>query len=162
MFPWRLGSVLLGSIFRFGLLLALVLSICGCSGGAGSSSGDPQANSSVPMPVVSKVVPTSIPINWPDTIVTVQGSGFTASSKVQVNGNDVNTSPGNFSGVLVATVPAADLTSLGSLSITVRNAGAAASNAITVSLVPDPVPSLTGLSPSAAPFTSNGLALTIQ
>jgi uncharacterized repeat protein (TIGR01451 family) len=153
--------VFLWPIFRCGLSLALVLAICGCSDGS-SSSGDPQAGSSVPVPAVSKVVPSSIPINWPDTIVTVQGSGFTASSKVQVNGSDVNTSPGNFSGVLVATVPAADLTSLGSLSITVRNAGAAASNAITVSLVPDPVPSLTGLSPTTAPFTNNGLALTVN
>jgi uncharacterized repeat protein (TIGR01451 family) len=133
-------------------------------------NGGPGGGTSAPMtltiakyatPTISSITPTSIPVNSPDTVVTIQGSGFSATSTVQVNAITLNAS-GWTPNMLVVTVPAAELTALGTLSVTVRNPGPLTSNAVTIQVVPNPVPAVTGLNPTGAALASGDFTLTVS
>jgi hypothetical protein len=106
-------------------------------------NGGPGGGTSAPMtltiakyttPAISSITPTSIPANSPDTVVTIQGSGFSAASTVQVNTITLNAS-GWTPNTLVVTVPAAELTAVGTLSVTLSNPGPLTSNAVTIQVV---------------------------
>jgi hypothetical protein len=74
---------------------------------------------------------------------------------IQWNGTPLQTTliTGYFT-ALTATVPAADLTSAGSASVTVETPGAmpSTSNAVSVTIANPPAPTLTGMSPNAGPI----------
>ncbi len=114
-----------------------------------------------PVPAITSIGPTSVTVNSPDTLVTIQGSGFTAFSTVQVNGSNVavNSWSPNY---LFATLPAATLTTVGSLSVTVSNPGPLVSNAVTIGVTPNPVPTLSGISPASAAAGSAAFTLTVS
>ncbi len=116
-----------------------------------------------PVPVLQTISPTSIPINSADTVVTIRGTGIVAASTMQVNGGNpisltgAQPATGNF----FFTIPAADLTAIGQLSITVSNPGTAASNALSVNIAPNPIPTLSFISPTTAAFGATDFALTL-
>ena len=115
-----------------------------------------------PVPALTSINPSSIPINSPDTSVSIMGIGFTPSSTMQVNnGNPISIDGGNPS-VLFFTIPAADLASLGQLSITVSNPGTAQSNALTINVTPNPIPTVSQISPEGVAFGGPDFTLTVN
>jgi uncharacterized repeat protein (TIGR01451 family) len=114
-----------------------------------------------PVPAITSVGPSSISVNSPDTAITIQGTGFTAFSTVQVNGSNVaiNSWSSNY---VFATIPSALLTTVGSLSVTVSNPGSLTSNTVTITVTPNPVPILSGISPASAAVGGPGFTLTVS
>jgi uncharacterized repeat protein (TIGR01451 family) len=133
-------------------------------------TGGPGGGTSAPMtltiakyatPAISSITPISISVNSPDMAVTIQGSGFSAASTVQVNASALNSS-GWTPDTLVFTLPAAELTEVGTLSVTVSNPGPLTSNAVTIQVVPNPVPAVTGLNPTGGAVASGDFSLTVS
>lgn len=119
------------------------------------------------------VAPLAITALAPDTkqaqtgdfTLTVNGSGFTANSKVRWNGNERAT---NFVSAvqLTAQIPAADinLNAAGTASLTVVDpaAGGLTSNAATFTITaPNPVPAIASLNPASATVGDAGFTLTV-
>ena len=144
----------------------LVVTVANPAPGGGSSA---PANLTIAppagTPVITSVNPTSIIVGSGDTPILVAGTGFTANSVVQWNGTALSTALGyTFGGAeLFATVPAADLTTAGTATVTVDtpNAIQPLSNAVTVSLTNPPAPTLTSVYPNAGPLsTATAVTLT--
>lgn len=102
-----------------------------------------------PVPTLTSVSPASIFVNSPDTLVTIQGSGFIAGVTVQVNGTDLTPTTFDPSDIY-CTFPASTFTSTGTLSVTATNPGSAASNALTITVEPNPVPVLSSITPNSS------------
>lgn len=126
-------------------------------GGASAPFALNIANYSVP--ALTGITPATIFVNFPDTPASIQGSGFSASSTVYVNGNSLTITGWDAADVYF-TLPAADLTSVGTLSFTVSNPGTQSSNAVTIDVLPNPAPVLTGIASSSAAV--GGPAFTIN
>lgn len=113
-------------------------------------------------PVITSVSPSSVLVGSPNTFLTVLGTGFTTTSVVQWNGTALATTLGySYNGVaLIATLPAADLTAVGTADVTVNtpNANQPLSNTVTVNITNPPVPTLTSLSPNAGPINQELLS----
>jgi trimeric autotransporter adhesin len=126
-------------------------------GGGTSPAADLVVNAPTPTPVITSVTPSSIVEGSPDTLIAVAGTGFTQNSIVQWNGSALATNV-YYNGAyqLSATVPAADLTALGTASVTVSTPTAipALSSAVTVSITNPPVPTLTSIYPNAGPINT--------
>lgn len=113
-------------------------------------------------PVITSISPTSITAGSGATSISVYGTGFTTTSVAQWNGTNLPTTYGYvYTGTaytisLVATVPASDLISVGTASITVNtpNASPSGSNAVTVSITNSPAPTLTNIYPSGGPINT--------
>jgi hypothetical protein len=90
--------------------------------------------------------------------MTVLGTGFTAGSLVQWNGTTLFTTLNYYYNrtALFATVPAADLTRVGTATVTVStpNANPPLSNTVTVNITNPPVPTLTSIYPNAGSISS--------
>src|SRR6266576_1307780 len=129
--------------------------------GGGTSAAATFTIDSYPEPAIMSVTPASITVNSPDTPVTIQGSGFSSFSTVQANGNNVTVNSWSPT-YLFATLPAADLTAVGTLSITVTNPSSLISNAVAITITPNPVPTLSGISPVSAAMGSLGFTLTLS
>lgn len=115
-----------------------------------------------PVPAITSVTPASIPVNSPATAITVQGTGFTPNSTIEVNGTAIPAQMGDLiQSTIGTTVPASDLTSVGTLSITVANPGTAPSNALTITVSPNPVPAVSSVSPNSAAIGGAGFTLTV-
>jgi uncharacterized repeat protein (TIGR01451 family) len=129
----------------------------------GGTSASSSLTITYPLPVITSLSPASLPVNSPATQISVQGTGFTEASAIEVNGNLINTTVFNFfyQPFLTFTVPGSDLTSVGSLSITVSNPGTAVSNAMALAVAPNPVPTLSGLSPQASAIGGTSLTLAL-
>jgi trimeric autotransporter adhesin len=125
-----------------------------------------------PTPVITSVNPASILAGSSDTQISVSGTGFDPTAIVEWNGTPlVTTYAYGFSGVfLLATVPAADLTTAGTASVTVKSptANPPLSNASPVTITNPPAPTLTSINPSGGPInttasiTLNGTGFTAQ
>jgi hypothetical protein len=115
-----------------------------------------------PIPRLTGINPTSVQAGGAGFTLTVNGSGFVASSVVRFNGNSLATTFVNATQV-TAQVAAADIANAGTASITVFNPapGGGTSNAILlgISQAPNPVPSIAGLNPATA--TAGGPAFTL-
>lgn len=129
--------------------------------GGGASTACPLPVVNYTTPSLANILPTSIVINSPDTPALVQGNGFTGESTVRVNSSNVPVTYWD-SQQLAFTIPAADLTAIGTLSITASNPGTAASNALTVAVTPNPTPTLTSLFPGGTAFGGPGFTLTVN
>lgn len=112
------------------------------------------------VPTITSVNPASIVVNTPGLPATMQGTGFTQFTTVQINGSSVPAGAAS-STFLSFQIPASALTSVGPLSVTVTNPGTVASNAVTINVTPNPVPTLTSLSPNAVAVGSPGFTLTV-
>jgi trimeric autotransporter adhesin len=116
-----------------------------------------------PVPVLQSIIPTSIPVNSPDTVVSIRGTGILAASTMEVNGgNPISLTAANPpAGPFLFTIPASNFTTVGQLSITVSNPGTAASNALLMNVTPNPVPTLSFVSPVGAPIGGGDFTLTV-
>jgi hypothetical protein len=130
------------------------------TGPPGGGTSAPVALTIYPVPSIISVSSSSIIINSPYRTLSIEGSGFTTSSTFQVNGGSALSTTWSNPSLLYGTLPAADLTSVGPLSITVSNPSTPPSNAVTINVTPYPVPALTLLSPGSAAFGSAGFTLT--
>lgn len=115
-----------------------------------------------PVPVISSISPTSKTAGDAQFTLTVNGNGFVSGAIVRVGGADrVTTFVGDTQ--LTATIPASDVASAGTLSITVFNPtpGGGTSNSVTltVNAAGAPAPTISSLSPSSA--TAGGAAFTL-
>ncbi|ACO32987.1 IPT/TIG domain-containing protein [Acidobacterium sp.] len=111
----------------------------------------------LPQPTIATVSPDSIYINSSDTTIAVNGTGYTSSSVVEWNGTPLKTSLANgYVNTLLATVPAADLTTAGKDSVTVSTPGASplTSTAATVTVANPPAPVVTYMSPGGGPINT--------
>jgi hypothetical protein len=131
----------------------LAVTVTNPSPGGGTS---PAATLTIAPQLITSVTPSSIVAGTPGTTITVSGFGFSTASIVQWNGSPLLTTINWFFGALqlVATVPAADLASVGTASVTVSTPGLtpAISNAVTVSITNAPAPALTSIYPGGGPL----------
>jgi len=122
-----------------------------------------------PALTLASVSPDSVTAGTSGVSVFLQGTGFTPASKVQVNGSpvsDVVFIPSNplygFASALAFTLPDADVVSVGTVTITASNPGTADSNAVTISVVPNPAPTVSSVYPPAAALGSADLKVTVN
>lgn len=116
-----------------------------------------------PVPVVTSVSPSSTPVGSADLVIDVFGNNFVSTSTVNFKGN------AEFSffidpGFLIAVIPAADMTTVGTFGLTVTNPapGGGTSNSVNFDVTGNnPVPAITSLSPSSTPAGSPGFSLTV-
>ena len=129
--------------------------------GGGSSSGQTFAINN-PAPAVAGVTPNSATTGSADVAITVNGTGFTSSSKARFNGADLATTFGGAT-QLTATIPAGSLTAAGVANITVFNptpgGGTSSATAFTVN---NQVPAITSLAPNSAVATGPAFTLTVN
>jgi hypothetical protein len=146
-----------------GLLLAGMLSLGACQH---DSQSDPSATTldASPVPSVSAVSPTSAAAGSPTLTLEVTGSDFVGTSVINWNGTPLAT--GFISDtVLTATLPATELTSTGTASVTVVTPppGGGTSAALTFAIIADnPAPSINSLSPASAAAGSPALVLSVN
>jgi uncharacterized protein (TIGR03437 family) len=119
-----------------------------------------------PVPIVGSLSPSSTVAGSGSFTLTVNGSNFVASSIVQWNGNARPTSFVS-SAQLQATIPASDVALAATALVTVLNPapGGGISNALTVTInavAPNPVPTLTSLSPPSGPAGGLSFTLTVN
>ncbi|HZT43656.1 MAG TPA: IPT/TIG domain-containing protein [Chthonomonadaceae bacterium] len=107
---------------------------------------------------ISSLSPSSTPACGPKFKLTVNGNGFVSGSQVVWNGSALTTTFVS-SSQLTAIVPAADIASPGTASITVVTPSGAASNAATFTIT-NPVPVLGTLSPASKTAGSAAFTLT--
>ncbi len=113
-------------------------------------------------PVITAISPTSIVAGSAVTTIEITGTGFTAGTVAQFNGTALPTSytsvytSGGYVLALLAPVPASDLAVTGTASITANtpNATPSGSNAVTLSIVNPPAPTLTGIYPTGGPLNT--------
>jgi hypothetical protein len=138
-------------------LLAAAALLGGCGGGS-SSSTPAQDN---PMPSLSALSPASGTSGGAAFTLTVTGSSFVSNSVIEWNGSALSTS---FSSAtqLSAQVPAGDLTSSGSASVTVVSPapGGGTSSALSFA-INNPMPTLTSIAPSSVTAGSSTFTLTV-
>ncbi len=126
----------------------------------GGTSAPATLTINYPVPTITSINPASITVNSPDTVIYIQGSGLTPSSTVQVNGSTLNMVSW-VSYELYVTVPAAQFTAVGTLSFTVTNPGTATSNAMTISVTPNPAPAVSSISPASVAAGGADFTLTL-
>jgi hypothetical protein len=118
-----------------------------------------------PLPVLSGISPASKTVGDAQFMMTVTGSNFVSGARVRFNGSERSTT--FIDGTqLTATIPASDLTTAGMFEITVLNPppGGGISNAqiLTVSAAPNPVPTLTGVSPASKAVGDAGFNMIVS
>jgi hypothetical protein len=113
------------------------------------------------MPVITQILPDSLPQGGPEFTLTVMGDQFDPNATVQWNGLNLITSFLG-TGTLQATVPASDIVSPDFIAITVMNPDGGISNSMTFTiLIVNPVPLLADTSPSTALAGGAGFDLTV-
>ena len=126
-----------------------------------TTTGTPPANN--PVPTLSTIYPSSAAAGGTAFTLTVTGSNFIPTSTVQWKGTDRTTTYIS-STQLTAAIPATDIATAGTASVTVFNPtpGGGTSGALTFTINPatNPVPTITTLSPSSA--TAGGPAFTLM
>lgn len=117
-----------------------------------------------PVPVLSSLSPNSALVGSGALVLTVNGTGFVPASVVRWGGaNRTTTFVSNAQ--LTAAIPANDLISSGTVNVTVFNPAPAGgtSNALTFTVSPpNPVPTITSLTPNAAVEGSAAFLLTVN
>jgi hypothetical protein len=117
-----------------------------------------------PVPALSLLSPATATAGGPQFTLTVTGSGFVAASTVNWNGSALATTYVSATS-LTAIVPAANLASPTSANVTVVTPapGGGASNALpfTVSAAPNPVPTVSALSPNTIGAGSAQFSMTV-
>ena len=132
-----LGSLVVASCLFVFLLLA------GCGG---SSSNSATTTPQVTAPTVSAISPAAVPAGAAATTLTVTGTGFTASTVVQVNGTAETTTYISATQV-TAVLPAAQLATGALLQVAALN-GTAASTTVNLE-VDNPSPTIAQFSPTS-------------
>lgn len=115
-----------------------------------------------PPATITSISPTTVSAGSPSFSLVVNGNGFVNGSVVKVNGVDRQTVFVN-GNQLIATIPASDVLSGGTLNITVLNIppGGGISNALQLA-VTNPVPDIVELAPNAVAVGSQPFTLTLN
>ena len=113
-----------------------------------------------PVPVLTALVQTSAAVGAPAFTLAVNGSNFVPASVVQWNGSALATTFGT-SGSLSATVPAGDLVSAGSFSITVFTPSPGGGTSAALSFLVTTAATIGQLQPASAPAGSPQLSLVV-
>ena len=117
-----------------------------------------------PPPVLISFSPDSVISGSSDFTLTVNGNNFVNGAVVRWNGQDRVTAFVSYT-QLTATIPAADLISVGAVPITVANpapgGGTSAALNFTINAPPNPMPTLTSLSPVSVTVGSADITLTV-
>jgi hypothetical protein len=132
------------------------------SGVGGGTSAAASFTINNPAPVVNTLSPATTTTGSPALTLTVNGSGFVATSQVQWNGaNRVTTFAGP--GQLNVAVTAADVAAAGTATVTVVNAapGGGTSGGVSFTITSNPVPVLASILPAAANAGTAGFTLTV-
>jgi uncharacterized protein YdgA (DUF945 family) len=118
-----------------------------------------------PVPTTTGLSPASATAGGPDFTLTVNGTGYVASSVVRWNGADRTTTYVS-SSQLTAAITAADIATAGTAQVTVFNPapGGGTSNpqTFTISAVNNPVPTTTSLTPAFSTAGGVGFTLTVH
>ncbi len=164
------AAISASDIVNVGAASVTVFNPANVSGGGGVSNAlsftiNQPAN---PVPVISSLNPNSANAGGAAFMLTVNGSGFIASSVVRWQGNDRATTFVS-STQLRAAILASDIIIVGTVNVTVfsppsSGGGGGVSNAagFAIGLPPNPEPSLTSLSPASALAGGAGLTLTVN
>ena len=117
-----------------------------------------------PQPQLTSLDPATALVGSGSFTLTVNGANFVPASVVRWNGQD---RPTTFVGnsQLMAAIPTGDLANAGSVSVTVFNPapGGGTSGALTFTITqPNPVPTITGITPNSAVEGSAGFTLTVN
>ena len=122
-------------------------------GGGTSTPASLAVNLPTPTPVLQSLSPAQFILGSPDSLLLVSGLNFTNKSVVQWNGNPLATSY-SASTRLYATVPGTLLGAVGSANITVSapTATPSTSNALPLTIVPPPAPTINSVSPNYGPI----------
>ncbi|MDD1660530.1 MAG: lectin like domain-containing protein, partial [Methanomicrobiales archaeon] len=115
-----------------------------------------------PVPAITTLSPSSATAGGPAFTLTVTGTGFVSTSKVRWNSLDRTTTFVS-STQLTAAIPASDIATVGTASVTVFNptpgGGTSGAKSFSITAANNPVPTLTAISPSSA--TAGGPAFTL-
>jgi hypothetical protein len=130
--------------------------------GGGTSTAVNFTVATFPVPTITGINPTSVTVNSPDTPISLTGSGFTRFSTIQIGSTTLNVSTNVNPSFLFFTIPAANFASVGQLSISVSNPGPSTSNAVTLDVVPNPVPVVNSVFPTSAAVGGPGFILTLS
>ena len=132
----------------------LYITVVNSPPGGGNSTALLNVAAATATPVISSVTPTQFIVGSSGSFLEVQGTGLTANSVVEWNGTPLAGSFLISPGYLYASIPTSLLTAAGSASITVNSPTAtpSLSNALPVSIINPPVPTLTSVSPSFGPI----------
>jgi hypothetical protein len=124
-------------------------------GGGISVSVNLTVSAPTPASVITSVTPNSIVAGTQNAVITLAGTGFTPNSVVQWNGKALSTTI-YYANEVAAIVLAADLTTVGTASVTVNTSTSSPSlsNAVTVSITNPPAPTLASIYPSAGPINT--------
>ncbi len=117
-----------------------------------------------PVPQITTLSPSSVGAGSAAFNLTVTGSGFVNGSVARVNGSDRSTTFTS-STQLSVSIPATDVASPASLGLTVFNPtpGGGLSNSATLTVTaPNPVPSISSISPSSVAAGSTTFTLTVN
>ena len=112
-----------------------------------------------PLPNISSINPSSATAGGPAFPLTVNGSGFTNGATVNFGSNPVITPSSVTSTQIVATIPAADIATAGTVNVTVTNPAAGGTSNAQTFTINNPAPTETSLSPTSA--TAGGAAFTL-
>jgi hypothetical protein len=112
-----------------------------------------------PLPNISSIAPSSATAGGAAFALTLTGTGFVAGATVNFGSNPAITPSSVTSTQVVATIPATDIATAGTVNVTVTNpAGGGTSNA-QIFTINNPAPTATSLSPTSA--TAGGAAFTL-
>ena len=106
-----------------------------------------------PVPAITGISPNSAIAGSPQFALTVNGSNFVSGSKVRWNGSDRTTSLSSATS-LTASIPASDIATAGTASVTVNNPapGGGPSNALSFTISAAPIPTLNITTTSPLPI----------
>lgn len=115
-----------------------------------------------PAPFISSLGPSSATARGTDLTLTVNGSNFGSSpgATIQWNGSDRSTTYVS-SGKLTTSIPAAEVCTSGSASVTVKLMGAL-SNQVAFTIDPAPAPTISGLDPSSVTLPAGSFSLAVS
>jgi hypothetical protein len=128
----------------------------------GSKSGTLTLSVNNPLPSLSAISPASVTVGGAGFTMTLTGNSFVPNSVVRVNG--VNRTTSFVSATqLTAAIPASDIASAGTLSITVFNPtpGGGTSTALTLAVL-NPVPTISSISPATTLVLGPSFTLTVN
>jgi len=118
-----------------------------------------------PVPSLTQISPSTAGVGGPAFMMTLFGTGFSGDSIVQWNGSFRGTDfDPSYPDELTGFITAADIANVGTAQVTVFNVapGGGTSNALTFTIVtPNPVPSLTSISPSTADAGGPAFTMTL-
>jgi|HubBroStandDraft_6_1064221.scaffolds.fasta_scaffold00458_1 hypothetical protein len=118
--------------------------------GGGTSAGSTFTVNN-PVPTITSLSPNGATVGGAAFTLTVNGTGYVSGSQVKFNGN-ARTTTFVSTTQLTAAILASDIASVGTANVTVTNAapggGTTANFAFTISSAPNPVPTLTSISPT--------------